>query len=616
MKRPRRAKKLLNPRLFLFTICLPILGAGCIGAQKIARPLTGPAVVIGDNHPSLAGQFELALDEIELDWGEDPQVTGKAPAPSALEAAGAQLLESAGHRAAFTVSGVTSTAELLKIAADLKTANPGADIRLVLYAQGKPRSEMTRRLLTRQVGLWLKPEGDPMEILSGLALGSVRAVPGTRDGYIVDMPDPFAALDLVHALRAHSRVRTVYPMLAAPTMLREKQERKRQQIAKSLLPYHFPAEAQEFFVQKRIPPGQTALPMEKYLRALETMEHMPHYSTRLGNSFPSLREMGPTEEAAFSLGSWVPLGPGNIGGRTRGLLIDPTNPNIMYAAGVAGGVWKTTNAGNTWTPLTDLLANLAVNSLAMAPLNPSILYAGTGEGYFNGDAVRGAGIFKTTNGGATWTHLASTNNSNFHYVNDIVVSPNNTNRVYAATRTGVWRSVDGGISWARVHNPGINGGCLDLAIRTDQATDSVFASCGTFAQAVVYRNTDAGVTGTWTAVLTESGMGRTSLAIAPSNQNIVYALAASVATGTFNNGLHAVFRSPGGGAAGTWTARVRNTDPTKLNTVLLTNPVFAFFAECGFGSSQFFNQGWYDNVIAVDPLDPNRVWAGGLSRGQ
>ena len=94
----------------------------------------------------------------------------------------------------------------------------------------------------------------------------------------------------------------------------------------------------------------------------------------------------------------------------------------MYAAGVAGGVWKTINGGASWPPLGDFLANIAVSSLALSPKNPSVLYAGTGEGYFNGDAIRGAGIFKTTDGGATWTRLAATTGSDFYYVNKIVVS--------------------------------------------------------------------------------------------------------------------------------------------------------------------------------------------------
>src|SRR4030095_11346192 len=168
-------------------------------------------------------------------------------------------------------------------------------------------------------------------------------------------------------------------------------------------------------------------------------------------------------------------GPGNVGGRTRALLIDPVNPDVMYAAAVAGGIWKTTNGGSSWLPLNDFLANIAVTCLVLDPSNPNIIYAGTGEGVFNADAVRGAGIFKSTDAGAHWTRLAATiGNANFFQVNDIVVSPSNGQHVYAATRSGVWRSLDGGTSWnqAIVSNVanGANG-AMDLVLRTDQASD-------------------------------------------------------------------------------------------------------------------------------------------------
>jgi hypothetical protein len=261
--------------------------------------------------------------------------------------------------------------------------------------------------------------------------------------------------------------------------------------------------------------------------------------------------------------------------------------------------------------MADLLPNIAVNALAMDPTNSNIIYAGTGEGYFNEDAVRGAGIFKSTDAGVNWSYLTNTNTADFYYVNDLVVSPNNNQRIYAGTGTGVWRSTNGGTNWTQVLNPGLTGGCLDLAIRTDQATDYLFAACGTFDLAAVYRKTNAEASGAWTPMLNELGMGRTSLAIAPSNQSVIYAMSASVEGGPFDEGLYAVFRSTDGGA--NWTARVRNTDLTKLNTVLLSNPIIAFFVECGGGDIEaLVNQGWYDNVIAVDPLDPNRVWAGGI----
>ncbi|MBI3950140.1 MAG: hypothetical protein HY314_06770 [Acidobacteria bacterium] len=394
----------------------------------------------------------------------------------------------------------------------------------------------------------------------------------------------------------------------------ENLERKRHSEEEELARYDKPAEAQEYFLLKRLPVGTRTLPVEKYLQALEHMKRMPQYSTALGLSLPSRNEMPLFSSWAAShvLGTWEPLGPGNIGGRTRALLIDPVNPDIMYAAGVAGGVWKTTDGGGLWAPLADLMANLAVSSMAMSPADSNIIYAGTGEGYFNGGSVRGAGVFKTGDGGANWTRLESTNNSNFYFVNDLVVSPNDPQRIYAATRSGVWRSSDGGATWTQALNTGVRGGCLDLAIRTDQATDYLFASCGTFEQATVYRNTEAEANGGWIAVLSESGMGRTALAIAPSDQTVIYAVASSIQSGTYRYGLYAVFRSWSGGDPETWTAQVRNTDSNKLNTVLLSNSVFALYEECGFGSSEFYNQGWYDLAVAVDPVDPDRVWVGGI----
>jgi hypothetical protein len=373
-----------------------------------------------------------------------------------------------------------------------------------------------------------------------------------------------------------------------------------------------PDKALELYRRKRAPVGETAIPVERYLAALDQMAQMRQYSSARRAVLPSraeLRQQGISYAVdAAVLGAWTWLGPGNVGGRTRALVIHPTSPQTMYAGSAAGGVWKTVDGGAAWFPLGDLLPNLAVNALALDRQNPKVLYAGTGEGYENGDAVRGAGVFKTSDGGTTWTLLAGTRNANFHYVNDLVVSPASSQRVYAATSTGVWRSLNGGATWARVLNPQRKLGCLDLAIRTDQASDFLFASCGSFEQATVYRNTKAEASGAWSTVLRDTGMGRTTLAIAPSNQKIVYALAASIQPGDFDGGLHAVFRSTSAGAAGTWSAQVRNTSADPLSTVLLTNPLFALCDD----EASFFNQGWYDNVIAVDPKDPNRVWAGGI----
>ncbi len=393
-----------------------------------------------------------------------------------------------------------------------------------------------------------------------------------------------------------------------------------------------PREAARHFIQKRLPEGEKHLPVEKYFEAQEQMRGMPHFSTARSR-FVAEREnvtapLGAAEapsNAADPKATWTPLGPGNIGGRTRALLINPQDPNLMYAAGVSGGVWKTTDGGASWTPVADLIGNITVSSMVMEPGNANVVYVGTGEGVYGfeqdttGGDFRGAGIFKTTDGGANWTRLEGTRNENFFYVNDLVISPNDRNRLYAATQTGVWRSGDGGANWTRVLTPRnsdgdvVIGGCLDLAIRTDRQTDFVFASCGTFEPATVYRNTDAAGSGTWASALTQPGMGRTSLAIAPSNQEIVYALASSIEDGPYQLGLEAVFRSNSGGAPGSWTAQVDNANPTKLNTLLLSNPLIGTLTNCQLDIGEaIFSQGWYDNVIAVDPLDPERVWVGGI----
>lgn len=375
--------------------------------------------------------------------------------------------------------------------------------------------------------------------------------------------------------------------------------------------YDQPDQAQAYFLLKRLPEGETELPIEKYFQARDEMSRMPQYSTALNQALPSLLQMRATG-GDLKLGAWTALGPGNIGGRTRALLIHPQNPQLMYAAGVAGGVWKSTSAGQSWQPLSDLIANIAVNSMAFDPQDPDIIYAGTGEGYFAIDNVRGAGIFRSTDAGTTWTRLAGTLGSDFHYVNDIVVSRHDGKRLYAATRTGVWRSADGGVTWRQVLSTSVQGGCYDFATRDDQAKDYLFVACGNFQQATVYRQKDGASDTTWETVLNDSGMGRTVLAVAPSNQNIVYALSAAF-SGTYNHGLHAVFRSEASGDAGTWAARVRNTDPNKLNTIILSNPASASAVECKFGTSNSYSgQSWYDLTIAVDPLDANRVWAGAI----
>ncbi|RZM80604.1 hypothetical protein C3B51_11095 [Pseudoalteromonas rubra] len=398
---------------------------------------------------------------------------------------------------------------------------------------------------------------------------------------------------------------------AQPNMYEQKADylaAKAEKKANSPKRYDKPKEAQEFYIAQRLPKGVETLPTEKYSKALAHIKTMQHYS--LADSkivFDYTPRMNSVDGINRELGQWKELGPGNIGGRTRALIIHPTEHDTMYAAGVAGGVWKTTDAGKSWQPMSDLATNLAVTTLTFAPNDPNTIYAGTGEGFFNADAMRGDGIFKSTDGGATWEQLEATaGNELFHYTNKIVFSKNDPAILYAATRGGVQRSKDNGASWETVFvAKGASVGCTDLTLVDDGDKDVLVTACGSFDTGGIHRSADGG--DNWDSVLVAPKQGRSTIAVAPSDNNVMYALLANID----DHGMEAVYKSEDMGL--TWTATVTRDSADEFSRLLLSNTVYGLFPQCGYGPEpQFYNQGWYDNIIAVDPVNPDVVWTGGI----
>ena len=275
----------------------------------------------------------------------------------------------------------------------------------------------------------------------------------------------------------------------------------------------------------------------------------------------SLRPM-----AGISSSQWTALGPGNIGGRVRSLAIQPTNSNKLWAGSVSGGIWTSSDAGASWSPVNDFLPNLAISSIVIDPNNPNAMYAGTGEGFFNIDAIRGAGIFKSTDGGTTWTQLPATNpnNPDWQYVNRIAIHPTNGDILLAGTNSGCFRSADGGATWTKVDTART----LDVKFDPNNGNNAISGRDDGF----VSYSTDAGVT--WTSSIL-SGAGRVEIAYAKNTADLVYA---SV---DVNNG--SVYRSTDGGR--TWVFRI---------------------------IGHLDVSGWYANAIWVDPTNGNQLVIGGL----
>ena len=308
------------------------------------------------------------------------------------------------------------------------------------------------------------------------------------------------------------------------------------------------------------------------------------------NAIESLANM---PESSIGL-NWAERGPNNRGGRTRGLAINPNNPSEMYVGSVSGGLYFTNNGGLSWLEVNPDQENLAVMTIAYSK-NGDVYY-GTGEGLYNNwtngygaftsSGFPGAGIYKKGASNNSFTQLSGT--SALRSIGAIVCDPNNNDKVFAATSSGIRMTTNGGSAWT---NPlqgqiGSNGTCWDIHM---DAGGNVWGTLG----GRVMKSTDGG--STWTEIskssagstgLPRSG-GRIMFASASDDADYIY-----VVQITSGNALAGVYRTTNGGD--TWTKIGQKS--TYFDPFCRT--------QC---------QGEYDLAVGVDPSNKNRIIVGGIT---
>ncbi|MBN1448963.1 MAG: T9SS type A sorting domain-containing protein [Bacteroidetes bacterium] len=322
-----------------------------------------------------------------------------------------------------------------------------------------------------------------------------------------------------------------------------------------------------------IPPGARA-------RAFETMQTRPQYQ--------------PLHKGAAEDLVWRNIGPDNIGGRIFALALNPLRPETMFVGAADGGVWRSYDAGRTWESVSDDFPTQAMGSIAINPVDTSIIYAATGDASFGSQSFDGAGVMKSTDGGATWIELQGDSLPRYIRASDIAINPVDPDILYLAipygnfdpSLGGIWRTKDGGASWELV----LTGRMTDIVINPLNpdilyTVSSKVIGGMTADRYGLQKTTDGG--DSWFPIdigVPDSLIGRTAIGICATQPDVVY-LGVSEVTGAGRTPLLGIFKTTNAGV-----------DWTKLSVPF----------------DYLIPQGWFDNIIGVHPTNPDIVYAGGV----
>ena len=336
----------------------------------------------------------------------------------------------------------------------------------------------------------------------------------------------------------------------------------------------------------------------------------------------------PVNSSLFGALRWRCIGPYR-GGRALAVAGIPGDASTFYFGAVAGGVWKTTDGGNTWEPLTDGTAISSVGAIAIAPSNHGIIYVGTGEAAPRGNMTYGDGVYRSVDGGKTWSHLGL---KDTRQIGAVIVDPNNADIVLVAAlghafgpnaERGVFRTTDGGKSWTKVLYKDENTGAIDVSFDPHNAR-TVYAALWQARRqpwnfssggpgSGLYRSTDGGVS--WKQ-LTGKGLptgilGRIHVSISPADSKRIYAMIEAEQGG--------LYRSDDGGdhwqrvnddgrlSQRAWYFSTVLADPKNADTVYAENTGLFRSSDGGKTFELLPARHGDHHGIWIDPIDPDRI---------
>jgi photosystem II stability/assembly factor-like uncharacterized protein len=327
------------------------------------------------------------------------------------------------------------------------------------------------------------------------------------------------------------------------------------------------------------------------------------------------------------------IGPAFTSGRVAALAVDPANRSHYFVAAASGGVWKTTNAGNTFTPVFDSEASYSIGAIALDPKNPSTVWVGTGENNSQRSVSYGDGVYRSDDAGRSWKNVGLKKSE---HIGKILIDPRNSDVVYVAAQGPLWgpggdrglyKTTDGGKTWKDILTISENTGVTDIVMdprnpdvlyaASYQRRRHVWTLIDGGPESAIYKSTDAGAT--WNKVrsgLPTVDMGRIGLAVSPANPDVIYA---TIETGPERRG--GIFRSQDRGA--TWermnpfdaTAMyygVIVADPKNVDRIYIPNTNLMVSDDGGKTVRQLGEKSKHvdNHAIWIDPNDANYYLVG------